>query len=403
MFYKKVKIFRILTLKVSANTVQKYFEDESHVLIENGILELLIEYYEKDWSRFADLVRAIESSMYEGEGPARVLNQLNRTYDPTTLQQESTGADKGKEKIDKQARNEFNKWVVILHAVFNVSLEVFNHETAMPIVKQLEKYKGHSDFIKVINLKGFDPELGPVNEYFRDEYVNELKSFLALVDTDLLIYDYLERQNLKLTEYMKAHDKLFKKIEIMLAEKAFTYQRFLTLPARIVDKNPLSLKGDDLKKKILEYCSLNLLKHIRKCIEQFADFTNPDKFTGFYMIANPFRVSHFALVDGGKAWLTETCRFDRNMEGKPDVLTIEHKRPGSPHQGVNDLYQIEFEKLHEKAELFTLNNVTELLDELIFEINLSIESSLSDHEQKRLNRQRVSLELKKKYFTTKSH
>ncbi|MEH6680337.1 MAG: hypothetical protein V7724_07295 [Sediminicola sp.] len=246
-----------------------------------------------------------------------------------------------------QAKSQnYVKWASILCTVFDVPIHIFDLTSSSQLNDLLQKKIPGK--LHVYPLKNFDGLHKDDRELKAQQYKMALMDFLKPLETNLYVYDYLQRQyhpeELYLEAYVSAHRELYEAIEKKLYDKrSFSYARVLVLPNKGDSKNQ-ELSDFEVKTEILKNCPVQLFDHICRCLINCDEMSNiAIEGKGFYCLKMPTRLYHYALINDGAYLMTEHYRYNKQQQIKPDILFIEEGK--GELSTMRELYLGELKKL----------------------------------------------------------
>ena len=337
--------------------------------LAGSILWMLQRAYKDDPKKLENKLKEITEGCFYRDS-TYTWNELNRTHEigPNRSSHPINDIEREKKENSPTLKRDFFRWISTLNSMFGISIEDLTFEHTREIVERIEASHAKTSKTRVLSLEGFDKKSDDYHSEKKSDYIGAQMEFLGGVKTDLVVYDYLERQNPDIADYLEAHGEFFNAIEEKLEEQPFLYRRYLALPLRIRGKTPLELKEEELKMLVVKFSSVYLFKHICRCHKMDPKFGNKKKHLGFYMIANPTRTSHYAISNEGEACLSEYCRFNETLACKPDILYIENASESSSFEKITTRYSEELKDLKKRSVKFTLTGVSEILETLLQEI-----------------------------------
>lgn len=227
------------------------------------------------------------------------------------------------------------------------------------------------------------PDTSRKNHY--DWYVGKYESFFAPalsgLEKFILVYDYLEaieQKEEKLDAYFKAHENLYRDIQLKLKEKPkLHYTRVIALPLR---KNlSASESKTALIAEFLKYCTSILFVHICNCISEglihksvplirIPKDRDPNKSersilsveSGFYLVNKCSRAYQFALLDN--YIFTEMYRYNINQVCYPDALFTDKVDAEHPHY---TLTLLEFGSLFSKKKNKETGEILPAIEQIV--------------------------------------
>lgn len=165
---------------------------------------------------------------------------------------------------------------------------------------------------------------------YPENFFKAVERNLLMVRRSLWVSDYFAKiKGLALkTEmdfYHKRNSAYYLELEKRMEKHRFEYKRIFQLPLGTQISSP---------EQAIETVILGMFQedfeHFLRCLKNFGDCCE------FHVVANPFRLHTFFIVDGEIA-LTEYNRFDKNGVAVPDTLFINRTDPGNP-RAVGSIY-----------------------------------------------------------------
>ncbi len=264
-----------------------------------------------------------------------------------------------------RVKREYTLWARNLHLLYGMPYEYFGFDNVADTPELFPPRKEEEHFI--IQRLGFHSKKPSEVKKFMEGYQKALEKPVNDLKQSIWIYDYLGKQNYSnptyLNPYYKIHTVFYDHFEKLLAKpnSDFTYLRFLALP--------LGYKlNDDLREfcnfhnytgvlaSILDLCSVELFRHICKCLYIYGDKLDREKI-GFIVVNNPTRAYHWAVINEGEYIISEYNKYTFAGICKPDVLFID--KSNSANNQLLEMYQ------EEKESLLDYNPGGETLNEMI--------------------------------------
>ncbi len=302
-----------------------------------------------------------------------------------------------------RAKRDFMNWARVLHSIFNIPTKKFIAQVVVEELEQCQRHISGKD-VQVFKLNIKSDEEEDQKEFIKT-YTSAFAEPLRKAKNNLIVYDYLEKQNYTDPEYLDpyfdAHTELYAQIEQKISETNFKYIRFLALPLRFEPNK--QFKDFCQRKKylvllasVLDHCSIPLFEHICKCIFLLSDRFDL-KNSGFFLVSQPPRAYHWATLDSGAYIISEYYRYSVYDICKPDILVINKKSENS--KNLFEVYNKEKRSLLKpKKGTYTHNHfieaskIKEAIETLVNYSEYKLEETEKDYKENELSNEVIYAE-----------